>query len=285
MQKSLLKIPQEVIQNALGLAIFTVFRLGMWGPSLSAGSGVLVARDPETRKWSSPSALGVSTIGLGFMTGLDVVDCVIVINTPEALERFKGLRWSLGGDIGMTLGPWGAGAAADYGVGRNPNLSPKEIEAGVQKEKKDMLGKPVYVYSKSRGLYVGLTVDGTVMGVRNDENARFYGDRVDVSDIFAGRARRWTALNTALEKIDESPKAVKEETQIQEAPVILEFIDRRGQRRGSDGVWVDVQKEMEVESETNMVNDIRKAEEAELEKKLEKKKEEEKAWKSRDTFA
>lgn len=252
---ALLKIPAEVINNAIGLAIFTTVRAGTWGASLAAGSGVLVARDPISREWSSPSAIGVSTVGLGVLAGIDVADCVIVINSWEALEKFKSLRVSLGVEVGLTAGPWGAGRGADYALGRYEKRE-DIISAG---------GKGTYTYVKSRGLYAGLQLDGTVVGVRADENRKFYGEHVSIDDVLGGRARRYTPLLSVLEEIDglqskstkaglRSPK--KQETKLTYAPVLLEFVDRRGQTKGTDGVWhsvADVEKIGEIEKEPSSV--------------------------------
>jgi lipid-binding SYLF domain-containing protein len=90
------KIPRRVIQNCVGLAIFTTMGTGMW-VSGAGGSGVLIARK-EDGSWSPPSGLLVHTLGVGFMAGIDIYDCVVVINNREALEAFSKVRVSLGGE-------------------------------------------------------------------------------------------------------------------------------------------------------------------------------------------
>ncbi|RDW91599.1 putative SH3-containing YSC84-like protein 1 [Coleophoma crateriformis] len=164
--KVLVKIPQKVIQNAVGLAIFTVMRTGLW-ISGAGGSGVLISRLPDG-SWSPPSGILVHTAGVGFMAGIDIYDCVLVINTPEALAAFKKLRLSLGGELSVAAGPIGAG-----GIG--------EVELLGNKNR-----KPVWTYMKSRGLYAGIQIDGTIIVERNDENARFYGQRLPAAQILAG---------------------------------------------------------------------------------------------------
>ncbi|KAI5286722.1 hypothetical protein KEM54_006567, partial [Ascosphaera aggregata] len=67
-QKVLKKIPAEVIRQAKGLAIFTTMRTGLW-ISGAGGSGVLIARIPETGEWSPPSGIMLHTAGLGFLIG------------------------------------------------------------------------------------------------------------------------------------------------------------------------------------------------------------------------
>lgn len=167
--KVLVKIPQKVMKNAVALAIFTTMRTGLW-VSGAGGSGVLVARLPDG-SWSPPSGLLVHTAGVGFMAGIDIYDCVLVINTPEALAAFKKVRLSLGGELSLAAGPVGVGGIGEFDL------------AGDRKR------KPVWTYMKSRGLYAGVQIDGSIVVERNDENARYYGERLPAADILAGKLK------------------------------------------------------------------------------------------------
>lgn len=161
------KIPTEVIQKAKGLAIFTTMRTGLW-VSGAGGSGVLVART-VSGEWSPPSGIMLHTAGLGFLVGVDIYDCVVVINTEKALQAFTKIRCTLGGEISAVAGPVGIGGV---------------LETEIHKRQ-----APVWNYLKSRGLYVGVQVDGTVIVERTDENERFYGERIAAADILAGKVR------------------------------------------------------------------------------------------------
>lgn len=161
------KIPTEVIQKAKGLAIFTTMRTGLW-VSGAGGSGVLVART-ATGEWSPPSGIMLHTAGLGFLIGVDIYDCVVVINTEKALEAFTKIRCTLGGEVSAVAGPVGVGGV---------------LETEIHKRQ-----APVWNYLKSRGFYAGVQIDGTVIIERTDENERFYGQRIGVADILAGKAR------------------------------------------------------------------------------------------------
>lgn len=167
-QRVIKKIPSEVVRNAKGLAIFTTMRTGLW-LSGSGGSGVLLARIPETGEWSPPSGLMLHTAGIGFLAGVDIYDCVIVINTFEALEGFKKCRCTIGGELSAAAGPVGVGGV---------------LESEVHKRQ-----APIWTYMKSKGLYAGVAIDGTILIERTDENERFYGERISVIDILSGKAR------------------------------------------------------------------------------------------------
>ncbi|CAK7271961.1 hypothetical protein SEPCBS119000_004875 [Sporothrix epigloea] len=168
-QRILKKIPQAVMQRAVGLAIFTTMRTGLW-ISGAGGSGVLVARKDDG-SWSEPSGILLHTAGLGFLVGVDIYDCVLVINNRKALASFTKLRATVGGEISAVAGPVGAGGVLEHD--------------GKWKE----LNRPVFTYMKSRGFYAGVQVDGTVIVERTDENKRFYHQEISATDILAGKVR------------------------------------------------------------------------------------------------
>jgi lipid-binding SYLF domain-containing protein len=167
-QRVIKKIPERVIRQARGLAIFTVMRTGFW-VSGAGGSGILVAKDPETGEWSPPSGILLHTAGLGFLIGVDIYDCVVVINTDKALEAFTKIRCTLGGEVSAAAGPVGMGGVLDTEVVKRQS--------------------PVWTYLKSRGFYAGIQVDGTIVIERTDENEKFYGEKIPVADILAGKAK------------------------------------------------------------------------------------------------
>ncbi|KAF2731570.1 DUF500-domain-containing protein [Polyplosphaeria fusca] len=191
-QRVVKKIPKEVIQNAKGLAIFTTMRTGLW-VSGAGGSGVLIARK-EDGTWSGPSGILLHTAGLGFLVGVDIYDCVVVINTEKALEAFSSVRCTLGGEISAVAGPVGAGGV---------------LETELHKRQ-----APVFTYLKSRGFYAGVQVDGTVIIERTDENERFYGERIGVADILKGKPRH---VPYETRRLLETIKAAQGDTDVDES--------------------------------------------------------------------
>lgn len=162
------KIPLEVISNAKGLAIFTGFRAGMYFAG-AGGSGVVVARLPDG-SWSPPSAFSVRSGSVGLVYGVDVYDCVCVLNTEAAVDCYKKCETSLGGAVALAAGPIGG------------NFNSKNAQ-------------PVWTYTKSRGLYGGLTVDGTVIKERSDANADFYGAKLSPTQILQGEVNVQGGIN------------------------------------------------------------------------------------------
>ncbi|KHN95527.1 DUF500 domain protein [Metarhizium album ARSEF 1941] len=216
-------IPPKVISKAVGLAIFTTLRAG-FQISGATGSGVLIARLPDG-SWSPPSGIQVHSVGGGFQIGLDIYDCVCVINSRQALAAFTNTRVSLGSDLAVVAGPYGAGAAVDFGTavqrsggetdkkgtasgsasgpvqaptaaaaaaaqGQHSNALPPDAGASGDSKRRSLSAgtfKPVFSYVKSRGFYAGIQVDGTVVVERKDANAAFYGCPITVQQILQGQ--------------------------------------------------------------------------------------------------
>lgn len=130
-QRVIKKIPTEVIRKAKGLAIFTTMRTGLW-VSGAGGSGVVVARK-EDGSWSEPSGIMLHTAGLGWLIGIDIYDCVLVLNTQKAVDAFTRLRWTLGGEVSAVAGPVGMGGVVDTELHKRQ--------------------APIFTYMKSRGFY------------------------------------------------------------------------------------------------------------------------------------
>jgi lipid-binding SYLF domain-containing protein len=166
-------IPPAVMRAASGLAILTITKAGFIG-SVRGGTGVVVAR--TEKGWSGPSAIGTGGLGAGFQAGVELAEFVIVLNTPAAVDAFaRGGNFSLGANLGIALGP----------VGRS-------TEAGVT------VGAAMYTYSRSQGLFAGVSLEGTGIGTRELVNAAYYGKAVTASEILSGSVQPPARAQTLL---------------------------------------------------------------------------------------
>ncbi|WYZ45404.1 hypothetical protein EsH8_VIII_000720 [Colletotrichum jinshuiense] len=165
------KIPSRIIQNAAGIAIFTCMRSGLWLTG-SGGSGILIARKADGT-WSPPSGILLHTPTLSFIMGIDIYDCVMVINNIAALEALiTKPTVTLGEDIGLTSGPLVA-------------LESTEVD----NRWKD-LDNTVLTYMKARGQSQDVSLDGCILTERANENERFYSRNVTAMDVVAGNVSR-----------------------------------------------------------------------------------------------
>ncbi|KAH7238317.1 hypothetical protein BKA59DRAFT_403529 [Fusarium tricinctum] len=164
------KIPKRIIQNAAGIAIFTCMRSGLYMTG-SGGSGILIARKSDGT-WSPPSGIMLHTPTLSFIIGVDVYDCVLVVNNLAALESLTKPRVTLGEDVGLTSGP----------------LVPLDSDESHIKWKD--LGNTVFTYLKARGQNQVVNLNGCILAERGNENERFYNSPVTQMDVLAGNVAR-----------------------------------------------------------------------------------------------
>uniref|UniRef100_H3CM75 SH3 domain-containing YSC84-like protein 1 n=1 Tax=Tetraodon nigroviridis TaxID=99883 RepID=H3CM75_TETNG len=156
-------IPAHVIAKAEGLAIISVIKAGFM-VTARAGSGIVIARLAD-RRWSAPSAIGIAGLGGGFEIGVEVSDLVIILNQRRAIEAFRGGNLTLGGNLTVAVGP----------VGRN-------VEADVALRST----AAVFTYCRSRGLFAGISLEGSYLMERKDTNRKFYSRDVRASGILNG---------------------------------------------------------------------------------------------------
>ncbi|KNE72150.1 hypothetical protein AMAG_16641 [Allomyces macrogynus ATCC 38327] len=157
-------IPWDILHKARGIAILTVVKAGfMWAGK--AGSGLVIARLPDGG-WSAPSAIGTAGMSFGGQIGAEVTDFVIVLNTEAAVKAFShGGNVTLGGGLSVAAGPYGRTAEA--------SATAKNMAA-------------VYSYSKSKGLFAGISIEGSVILERKDANEKFYGRPVKAKELLSG---------------------------------------------------------------------------------------------------
>jgi len=155
-------IPAAVLRDAKGLAILTVTKAGFI-LSGRGGTGVVVARAGQG--WSGPSAIGTGGVGFGPQIGAEVTETVMVLNTDAAVKAFsRGANVQLGADLSVAAGPIGRTVAA--------GITPMAA---------------VYTYSRSQGLFAGVSLEGTVIAARDEANAKYYGSLVTPEQILAGQ--------------------------------------------------------------------------------------------------
>jgi len=169
-------IPPAVLRNARGLAILTVVKIG-FGLSGKGGQGVVVARTADG--WSDPSFVGTGGAGWGLQIGAQITEFIFVLNTDAAVRAFsRDGNVTVGVDLSAAAGP----------VGRN-------LQAGLVPR------AAIYTYSRSEGLFAGVSLEGAVIATQKSANHRYYGRPVRPTEILSGsvRSRRANVLRAALE--------------------------------------------------------------------------------------
>jgi len=159
-------IPPSILANAKGLAILTVFKAGFLG-SARFGSGVVVARLADGT-WSAPSAIGTVGGGFGGQIGFELTDFVFILNDASAVKTFAQVgSLTLGGNVSIAAGP----------VGRN-------AEAAGAASLKSVAG--IFAYSKTKGLFAGVSLEGSVLIERRDANEKLYNQKLTARQLLSG---------------------------------------------------------------------------------------------------
>ncbi|XP_055806542.1 uncharacterized protein LOC129875135 isoform X2 [Solanum dulcamara] len=165
------KIPEAILQNARGLAILTVVKVGVM-VTYNIGTGLVIARR-EDGSWSPPSAISSFGVGWGAQAGGELTDFIIVLRTTDAVKTF-------GGDAHLSVG---AGVSAAAGIiGRTAEADLRAGTGGYA---------ACCTYSCSKGAFVGCSLQGSIVTTRTRENSRFYGSQsMKASEILLGSLPR-----------------------------------------------------------------------------------------------
>ncbi|ORX45386.1 DUF500-domain-containing protein [Piromyces finnis] len=161
-------ISPTTIKNAKGLVILTIGKAGI-SFTIRGGSGVLITRLPDGT-WSAPSAVKTGGFGIGSQFGAEIIELVMVLTNDEAIKNFRELEnITLGGNISAAIGSLGISAEASSTL--------KNASA-------------IISYGKSKGVYVGASVEGAVIQQNSDANALVYGKDVKSEDILTGKVEK-----------------------------------------------------------------------------------------------
>jgi len=144
---------RSLLKKAKGVFISPQVLRGAFVFGLSGGSGVLVTRDPKEASWNGPAFYTIGEAGFDFQAGGQASQVVTLAMTERGVNALLSPSVKLGADVGVAVGPVGAGAAA-----ATANIS-----------------ADIVTYSLAKGLYGGVSLTGAVVAVRNEWNEAYYG--------------------------------------------------------------------------------------------------------------
>jgi lipid-binding SYLF domain-containing protein len=157
------KIPRDLIEITQGIIVVPKLINAGFVIGGKRGKGIAMVKLPDG-SWSNPVFVTVTGGSVGLQAGVQAVDLVLIFKTRETLQNIGERSVTLGGDVSVTAGP----------LGRNSTASTDtKLEA------------EVYSYSRSKGLFAGISLGGSVIGIDENSNHAFYGDNEDAKTIFA----------------------------------------------------------------------------------------------------
>ena len=124
----------------------------------SGGSGVLIVNDAKKGQWSQPAFYTIGSVSFGLQIGGEDAEVIMMVRTQKAVDAMLTTSVKLGGDTSIAVGPVGAGA-------------------------KSNVVADIFSFSRSKGAFAGLALDGSVVTTRDKWNAAYYGKPASPVDI------------------------------------------------------------------------------------------------------
>jgi lipid-binding SYLF domain-containing protein len=155
-------IPNAVLEKVEGVAVFPGTIKGGFIVGGQHGRGILSARIEGSREWSPPGFMTVTGGSFGAQIGAQAVDLVLVIINRRGLQKLVSNEFKIGVDAGVAGGPIGRDASASTDI---------------------QMRAEILSYSRSRGLFAGINLNGSSIRSDDDANQRFYGKPLKTTDI------------------------------------------------------------------------------------------------------
>lgn len=210
---------QDDLRNARGVLIFPRVIRGGFFLGGSGGLGVFLAWDQDRGDYSPVAFYSLGSVSLGLQFGGEVAEVVIVARTQNAVDSLFATAFRLGGDASVAAGPVGAGRRATITA--------------------DFVS-----YARSQGAFLGMSLEGSMLRIRDDFNEAFYGQKLRPVQIIEARAvdnPGTHALREDLRRLRQAPAApAQPETPPAAAPVQ----EPEAVEPGSGGLTIE---ELEVE--------------------------------------
>jgi lipid-binding SYLF domain-containing protein len=172
------------LKSARGVIIFPqVLKAGFFLGG-SGGTGVLLVHDQTTGTWSEPAFYTVGSVTFGLQIGGEAAEVVMVAMNQKAIDSLLSSSVKLGGDSSIAVGP--------VGVGAKGSMTIPEVRA-------DFVS-----FTRAKGLYAGLNLEGSVLAVRDGLNSAYYGKGTTPKDIIVSKKAVGSGANelrSALKKI------------------------------------------------------------------------------------
>ena len=154
----------QYLKSAKGILIFPQILKAGFFLGGSGGTGVFLVHDPVTGTWSEPAFYTLGSVTYGLQIGGEAAEVVMLAMNQKAVDSLLSSSVKLGGDASVTVGPVGGGAKGAMTI---PEVTADFISS-----------------TKTKGLYAGLNLEGSVLAVRDSLNSDYYGKKISPKDIF-----------------------------------------------------------------------------------------------------
>lgn len=184
-------IPSKLLNEAQAIAVIPDVVKAGFVVGGRRGKGLIAVRGTDGT-WSNPSFIVLTGGSIGFQAGIQSADVILVFRNARGVDSIVNGKFTLGGDASVAAGP----------VGRSAQASTDE-----------QLKAEIYSYSRARGLFAGISLDGAVMQIDKKANAAIYGRDATSRMILEGRADKASdAVVGFRDKLEESTAKAAETT-------------------------------------------------------------------------
>jgi len=157
-------IPQELLEKAECVIVIPSLKKLAFGVGASYGRGAMVCRQGEKFRgpWGAPAMYALEGGSVGFQIGGEATDLILLVMNDRGMESILSSKVKLGADASVAAGPKGRDASAD-------------TDAWMRAE--------ILSYSRSRGLFAGVSLEGSTLRPDDDASADVYGHAIKAKDI------------------------------------------------------------------------------------------------------
>jgi len=161
-------IPQELLEKAECVIVIPSVKKLAFGVGASYGRGAMVCRTGEKFRgpWGAPAMYALEGGSVGFQIGGEATDLILLVMNDRGMESILSSKVKLGADASVAAGPKGRDASAD-------------TDAWMRAE--------ILSYSRSRGLFAGISLEGSSLRPDDDASADVYGHAIKAKDIVRGK--------------------------------------------------------------------------------------------------
>ncbi|HUI76543.1 MAG TPA: lipid-binding SYLF domain-containing protein [Bryobacteraceae bacterium] len=155
-------IPQDLLEKAQCVVIVPGVKKGAFIVGAEYGRGVAECRRPDRSGWGAPAAVRIEGGSVGLQIGGSSTDVVLLVMSQRGMDKLMTDKFTLGADAAVAAGPVGRNAAAQTDV---------ELHA-------EILG-----WSRSRGAFAGISLNGATLRPDNDRNEELYGHKISNREV------------------------------------------------------------------------------------------------------
>ncbi len=161
-------IPRDLIERAQCVGIVPNLKRAGFIVGAKYGKGIVTCRTDEGRGWSAPSTIIIEGGNVGFQIGAGETDVVFTVMNKSGENRLMQDKFTIGGDAAAMIGPLGRDTQAQTDA---------------------LMHAEILSWSRSRGVFAGVSLDGASLRADNDDNEAIYGTRVTQQELLHGHVK------------------------------------------------------------------------------------------------